>query len=220
MLPGIVITARREDQRVPDRNQRRIYLSHARNVQLAMMKRVRMNTSRTVPGQIVIRVLKTNLVLNLIRLKAPMLLDDASADDRCPFACERRTCALTCEQFAMQEHHAADQIESKEHRQRQENVNRDARGLDLRMEIRLVRHVRRPHEFEFTGNGMNGTNYQREKTCLVRSLSLSLHAPSSLLTRHFDGNLEHPLPCHRYSPIVQAVINHEQLEEKDRKSVV
>ena len=174
-MPWIVIAARREDHRVAERNQPRTYLSHARNVQLAMMKRVRMNTSRTVPGQIVIRVLKTNLVLNLIRLKAPMLLDDASADDRNSVGPRaRRTRILTCEQFAMQEHHATDQIESKEHRQREENVNGDARGLDLRMGIRLVRHVRRPHEFEFTGNGMNGTN------CNENQHASSTFSPSSL----------------------------------------
>lgn len=160
MMPRIVITVtrERENHRAVDRNQRRIHLSHARNVQLAMMKRVKMNTSKTVPGQMVIKVLKTNLVLNLIRLNAPMLLDDASVNGRSSLACECRRHLLTCEQFAMQEHHPTDQIESKEHRQRQENVNGDARGFDLRMMIRLVRHVRRPHEFEFTGNGMNRTN--------------------------------------------------------------
>ncbi len=55
-----------------------LYLSQARNVQLAIIKSERIKTSKTVPGQIVINVLSTNRVLNLIRLKAPILLDEAS----------------------------------------------------------------------------------------------------------------------------------------------
>ncbi len=55
-----------------------LYLSQARNVQLAIIKSERIKTSKTVPGHIVINVLTTNLVLNLIRLKAPILLDEAS----------------------------------------------------------------------------------------------------------------------------------------------
>ena len=37
-----------------------------------------MKTRRTVPGQMVIRVLRTNLVLKLILLRAPILLELAS----------------------------------------------------------------------------------------------------------------------------------------------
>jgi hypothetical protein len=55
-----------------------LYLSHALNVQLAIMKSERIKTSKTVPGHIVINVFNTNVVLNLIRLKAPILLDEAS----------------------------------------------------------------------------------------------------------------------------------------------
>lgn len=54
------------------------YLSQILNVQLAMINNERMKTRRTVPGQIVINVFSTNVVLNLIRLNAPILLDDAS----------------------------------------------------------------------------------------------------------------------------------------------
>ena len=39
-----------------------------------------MNTSSTVPGQIVMRVLSTKRVLKLIRLRAPMLLELASVN--------------------------------------------------------------------------------------------------------------------------------------------
>jgi hypothetical protein len=55
-----------------------LYLSHALNVQLAIIKSERIKTSKTVPGHIVINVFNTNVVLNLIRLKAPILLDEAS----------------------------------------------------------------------------------------------------------------------------------------------
>lgn len=55
-----------------------VYLSHARNVQLAIIKSDKIKTSKTVPGHIVINVFNTNVVLNLIRLKAPILLDEAS----------------------------------------------------------------------------------------------------------------------------------------------
>lgn len=41
-----------------------------------------MTTSRTVPGQIVMRALSTNRVLKLIRFNAPMLRDDASVNSR------------------------------------------------------------------------------------------------------------------------------------------
>lgn len=40
-----------------------------------------MNTMRTVPGHIVIRVFKTNRVLKLIRLRAPMLRELASVNN-------------------------------------------------------------------------------------------------------------------------------------------
>ena len=42
------------------------YLSHCRSVQLAIIQRVTIKTNKTVPGQIVIRVFRTNLVLKLI----------------------------------------------------------------------------------------------------------------------------------------------------------
>ena len=43
-----------------------------------MIQRETTKTRRTVPGQMVIRVLRTNLVLKLILLRAPMLLELAS----------------------------------------------------------------------------------------------------------------------------------------------
>lgn len=53
-------------------------LSHSLMVQLPMIQRLTMKTIRTVPGQIVIRVLRTKRVLKLMRFKAPMLRDEAS----------------------------------------------------------------------------------------------------------------------------------------------
>jgi hypothetical protein len=65
-----------------------VYLSHALNIQLAIIKSERIKTSKTVPGHIVINVFTTNLVLNLILLKAPILLDEASKNinRKCSFA--------------------------------------------------------------------------------------------------------------------------------------
>lgn len=54
------------------------YLSQALSIQLAIIKRLRINTNKTVPGQMVIRVLRTNLVLKLILFRAPILRLDAS----------------------------------------------------------------------------------------------------------------------------------------------
>ena len=54
------------------------HLSHCLRVQLAMIQRETMKTRRTVPGQMVMRVLRTNLVLKLILLRAPILLELAS----------------------------------------------------------------------------------------------------------------------------------------------
>jgi len=57
-------------------------LSQARSAQLATIQRESMTTSSTVPGQMVIRVLRTKRVLKLIRLSAPILLDEASVNRR------------------------------------------------------------------------------------------------------------------------------------------
>ena len=54
------------------------HLSHCLSVQLAMIQRETMKTSRTVPGQMVMSVFRTNLVLKLILLRAPILLELAS----------------------------------------------------------------------------------------------------------------------------------------------
>ena len=57
------------------------YLSHCRNVHEAMIQRDTMKTSSTVPGHMVINVLSTNLVLKLMRFKAPILRDEASVNN-------------------------------------------------------------------------------------------------------------------------------------------
>lgn len=56
------------------------YLSHTCMIQLAKIHNVTVKTSSTVPGQIVINVFNTNLVLKLILFKAPILLDEASVN--------------------------------------------------------------------------------------------------------------------------------------------
>lgn len=56
------------------------YRSHWRKVQLAMIHKETIKTRRTVPGQMVISVLRTNLVLKLMRLRAPIDRDDASVN--------------------------------------------------------------------------------------------------------------------------------------------
>ena len=61
----------------------RAYLSQALSIQLAMIHRLSMNTSSIVPGQIVISVFSTNLVLNVIRFSAPMLRDVVSLEVGC-----------------------------------------------------------------------------------------------------------------------------------------
>ena len=64
------------------------YLSHCRRVQLAMIQSDTMKTSSTVPGQIVIKVFRTNRVLKLIRLSAPIEREEASVNN---FECKSIT---------------------------------------------------------------------------------------------------------------------------------
>ena len=64
------------------RNKEEADLSHARSDQLATIQSDSITTSRTVPGQIVISVLRTKRVLKLIRFSAPILRDDASVNSR------------------------------------------------------------------------------------------------------------------------------------------
>ncbi|TNN77091.1 hypothetical protein EYF80_012729 [Liparis tanakae] len=51
-----------------------------RTVHAAMIQEDILNTSRTVPGQMVMRVFMTKRVLKLILLRAPMLRDEASVN--------------------------------------------------------------------------------------------------------------------------------------------
>lgn len=57
-----------------------VYLSQTRTVHAAMIQEDILNTSRTVPGQMVMRVFMTKRVLKLILLRAPMLRDEASVN--------------------------------------------------------------------------------------------------------------------------------------------
>ena len=56
------------------------HLSQALNIQAQIIHNESMKTPMTVPGNIVINVFRTNLVLNVILLRAPMLRDDASVN--------------------------------------------------------------------------------------------------------------------------------------------
>lgn len=56
------------------------YHSQALSVQAHIIHNDIMNTTITVPGKIFIRVLSTNLVLNVILLRAPMLREEASVN--------------------------------------------------------------------------------------------------------------------------------------------
>ena len=56
-------------------------LSQSRIVQLPMIQSDTRTTIRQVPGQMVIRVLRTKRVLKLIRFKAPMLREEASVNN-------------------------------------------------------------------------------------------------------------------------------------------
>ena len=69
-------------------------------VQLPMIQRLTMKTIRTVPGQIVMSVLRTKRVLKLMRFRAPILRDEASVNN-----------------LLWSSMDAANQIESEEHRQ-------------------------------------------------------------------------------------------------------
>ena len=64
----------------PRRTEYLPHLSQARISQLEMIHRDKMKTRRTVPGQMVMRVLRTKRVLKLMRLSAPMLRELASVN--------------------------------------------------------------------------------------------------------------------------------------------
>jgi len=57
------------------------YLSHNLIVQLPIIHKETITTIKMVPGQMVINVLSTNIVLKLILFKAPMLREDASVNN-------------------------------------------------------------------------------------------------------------------------------------------
>ena len=63
------------------KNTRTTNLSHWRRVHEAIIHKDTMKTNNTVPGQIVIKVLRTNFVLKFIRFSAPILRDDASVNN-------------------------------------------------------------------------------------------------------------------------------------------
>lgn len=72
------VTDARKRQQRNRKTQTATNLSQSRIVQLPMIQSETRTTMRQVPGQMVISVLRTKRVLKLIRLRAPMLREEAS----------------------------------------------------------------------------------------------------------------------------------------------
>lgn len=88
----------------------------------------------------------------------------------------------------MKEHHPTDEVQPQEHRQREGDVD----GHPLRaLHPAVIGELGGPEEEVLARDGMDGTDDQ-------------LH--------HYP---RYPLPRHCYSPVIRAVVNHEQLWRKD-----
>lgn len=101
--------------------------------------------------------------------------------------CTDRPTGSVREQLAVQQHDAADEVETEEHGQGEGHVVRHPLGPDL---ATLVGQLRGPQEVVLARDGVDGTDDQ-------------LH-----------GYLSYPLPRHRYPPVVRAVVDHKQLQQK------
>lgn len=91
-----------------------------------------------------------------------------------------------CEEFAVEEHHPADEVESEEHREGESNIVRHPLPPHL---ASFVGQLGRPEEVVLPGYGVDRADGQ------LRS------------------DLGYPLPGHRYPPVVCTVIDHKQLEQ-------
>lgn len=94
------------------------------------------------------------------------------------------------EELRMQQHHPADEVEPKEHRQREGHVVRHPLGADVAV---FVRQLGRPQEVVLARNRVDRADHQLQR------------------------DLRDPLPGHRDPPVVRAVIDHEQLSGQDTK---
>ena len=84
-------------------------------------------------------------------------------------------------------HPPAYQVQPEEHGQRQRDVHRDPLRPDL---APVVGQLGRPQEVVPAGDGVHGAD------------------------EDLDANLHDPLPRHGDAPVVGAVVDHEQLEQR------
>lgn len=105
-----------------------------------------------------------------------------------PYASRRRV----REEFRVQQHHPADEVEPEEHRQREGDVVWYPLGADVAV---LVRQFRSPQEVVLARDRVERADQQLPR------------------------DLHDTLPGHRDPPVVRAVIDHEQLLCNYRKSI-
>jgi len=94
------------------------------------------------------------------------------------------------EQFAVQEHHSANEVEAQEHGQTESHVDRHPFGTD---DSAVIGQFGSPKEVMFARNRMDGADDQ------------------------FECDLTDPLPGHRNPPIVGAIVDQEQLHRRKGK---
>ena len=94
------------------------------------------------------------------------------------------------EQFAVQEHHSANEVEAQEHGQTESHVDRHPFGTD---DSAVIGQFGSPKEVMFARNRMDGADDQ------------------------FECDLTDPLPGHRNPPIVGAIVDQEQLHRRKCK---
>lgn len=90
----------------------------------------------------------------------------------------------------MQQHHSADEVQAEEHGQRKGYVVRNPLAANVPA---LVGQLGGPQEVVLARYGVHGTDDQ-------------LH-----------GDLRDPLPSHGDSPVVRAIVDHEQLQQAEQK---
>ena len=90
------------------------------------------------------------------------------------------------EEFAVEEHHPADEVEPEEHREGEGDVVGHLLHPDVPS---FVCQFRRPNETVLPGDRVNGADHK------------------------LDWNLRYSLPRHRYPPVVRTVVDHEQLKQ-------
>jgi len=115
-------------------------------------------------------------------------LQNESRVELYPIECADTARRRVGEQSAVQKQHSTDEIQPKEHRQRQQKVDRYQRRRD-----RLAVRVDRPPDEVVRADGRRMNNADDE----------------------FDDDLEQRAARHRDAPVVDAVVYHEQLKHTD-----